>query len=186
MEKIFDFLHQVEKLKDTLRYNQTSGGRKESSAEHSWRLSLMVFVVAEKLKLDMNVDRAIKIAIVHDLAESITGDIDAVRIAKGEISKEEKQKLEIEAMETLRTMLSDEIGTEIVALWEEYEKCETQEAKYVKALDKLETLTQLIEAGYAFYDQPEYIANYADKAVHNFPQLIPMLGIVKRKLKTEF
>lgn len=163
-------------MKDTLRYNQTSGGREESSAEHSWRLSLMVFVVAEKLKLDLNVDRAIKIAIgMHDLANQSQRRHRCCADCKRRNFQREKQQLEIEAMEKLRSMLPDEIGTEVVALWEEYEKSETQEAKYLKALDKLETLTQLIEAGYAFYDQPEYIANYADKAVRNFPELTPIL-----------
>ncbi|EKD58978.1 MAG: hypothetical protein ACD_56C00015G0006 [uncultured bacterium] len=141
MEKIFDFLHQVEKLKDTLRYNQTSGGRKESSAEHSWRLSLMVFVVAEQLKLKLDVFRAIKIAIVHDIAESITGDIDAIKVHDGEITKEEKHELEISALQKIREMLPVNIGQEIFDLWNEYEENETQEAKYIKALDKIETLT---------------------------------------------
>jgi putative hydrolase of HD superfamily len=186
MKKIFYFLHQAEKLKDTLRYNQTSSGRKESSAEHSWRLSLMVFTVASELKLEIDVFRALKIAIVHDIAESITGDIDAVRVHKGEISKEEKFKLEILAMQRIKEMLSAETGKEIASLWEEYEKNETSEAKYVKALDKIETLTQLVEAGYKTYDYPEMIANYADKAVKNFPPLLPMLKILKGKLKMEF
>jgi len=62
----------------------------------------------------------------------------------------------------------------------------TPEARFVKALDKIETLTQIAEAGHKIYDAPEFIANYADQAVRNFPLLEGMLKIVKRKLKAEF
>lgn len=186
LEKIFNFLHKVEKLKSTLRYNQTSEGRKESSAEHSWRLSLMVFVVARELKMKLDIDKAIRIAIAHDLAEALTGDIDAVKIAEGRATKADKEKLELDAMEKLKETLPEEIGREIYGLWNEYEAGETTEARFVKALDKIETLTQLYEAGYKFYDKPEFIANYADKAVKNIPELTDILKIVKRKIKEEF
>jgi putative hydrolase of HD superfamily len=53
LKKIFAFLRQAEKMKSAMRYNQTTGGRKESSADHSWRLVLMVFIVAEELGLDI-------------------------------------------------------------------------------------------------------------------------------------
>jgi hypothetical protein len=62
----------------------------------------------------------------------------------------------------------------------------TKEAMFVKALDKIETLTQLVETGYTIYDKPQFIANYANKAVNKYPELLPLLKIVKRKLKEEF
>lgn len=186
LEKIFDFLHLVENLKSTLRYNFTKTGRKESSAEHSWRLSLMLFVLIKELKIAVDTEKSIKIALAHDLAEAITGDIDAVLVAEGKASQQEKQKLESEAMAKIRATLPQEIGQEIYNLWKEYDDNSTKEAKCVKAVDKLETLTQLIEAGYQTYDKPQFIANYADKAVENFPELKEALVIIKRKLKQEF
>lgn len=187
MEKIFDFLHKVEKLKSVIRYsNRAIHGRQESSAEHSWRLALMVFVFAEELNLDIDVDYAVRMAIVHDLAEAITGDIDALDIYDGKVSKEEKEKMEIVAMDELKNTLSDNLGLDIYDLWHEYENGETREAKFVKALDKIETLTQVYEAGYGFYNRPEFIPHYADKAVKNFPELISALMIVKVKLKEEY
>ncbi|MDD5750351.1 MAG: HD domain-containing protein [Candidatus Pacebacteria bacterium] len=186
LEKIFDFLHIVENLKSVLRYNFTSSGRKESSAEHSWRLSLMVFLLAKELRLDADFEKCVKMALVHDLAESITGDIDAVLVAEGKASKEEKQKLESEAMEKIKASLPREMGREIYDLWKEYEDHSSKEAKFVKALDKLETLTQLVEAGHKTYDKPQFIANYADKAVADFPELKAALAIIKRDLKDEF
>lgn len=186
LEKIFDFLHKIENLKSTLRYNKTTSGRKESTAEHTWRLALITFIIADELKLNIDVNKAIKIALVHDLAEALTGDIDAILIAEGKFSKDEKKRQEIEAIMNLQHTLPEVIGKEISDLWHEYNDCETKEAKFVKALDKIETLTQLAESGYKIYDKPEFIANYANKSVKSFPELSEMLKIVKRKLKFEF
>lgn len=186
LEKIFDFLQMAEKLKSTLRYNKTTSGRQESSADHSWRLALMIFILADELKLEINVNRAVKIALVHDLAEALTGDIDAILIAEGKVSKEEKEKQEVVAVDKLQKILPKSIGQEVTDLQNEYNENKTWEAKFVKALDKIETLTQLAESGYKIYDKPEFIANYADKAVREFPALKDALKIVKKKLKAEF
>jgi putative hydrolase of HD superfamily len=187
LEKLFDFLRTAGKLKNTLRYSEiNSDARRESVADHSWRLSLMVLIVQKELSLNLDVDRAVEIALVHDLAESLTGDIDAVVIARGEISSEEKSRNELEAMLKIKNMLPESSRDRIFELWQEYEKGITAEAKFVKALDKLETITQLIEMGHRVYDAPDFIATYADKYIENFPELIPMLRIIKIKLKSEY
>lgn len=92
MEKMFCFLHQVGKLKDTYRFSQVETLKNtESTADHSWRLSLMAFIVADELKLDINVERAVRIAIVHDIIESVTGDVDYRLIVENKVTKEEKK-----------------------------------------------------------------------------------------------
>lgn len=186
LEKIFSFLHKIENLKSTLRYSDTTSGRRESTAEHTWRLALLTFLIADELKLDLDVLRSVKIALVHDLAEALTGDIDAILIVNWTVSKEEKEKQEIEATKVLSDILPDSIGKEISGLWHEYNDNKTKEAKFVKALDKIETLTQLAETGYKIFDEHEFIAIYADKHVKAFPELMGMLKILKRKLKEEF
>ncbi|MDA3837294.1 MAG: HD domain-containing protein [Nanoarchaeota archaeon] len=186
LEKIFDFLKEIENLKSTLRYNKTTSGRTESSADHSWRLALTTFIIADELKLNLDITKSIKIALIHDIAEALTGDIDAISIADGKISNEDKIQQEKEAIIELKNTLPKSIGKEISDLWYEYEANTTKESKFIKALDKIETLTQLAETGYKIYDRPEFIANYANKAVKNFPELTDALIIVKRKLKIEF
>ncbi len=184
--KIFDFMRKIEKLKSTLRYNETTSGRKESTADHSWRLALFAFVVADELQLEIDINRAVKIALVHDIAEALTGDIDAILIAEGKVLVEDKNTQEETAIKELKETLPEEIGEEIFGLWNEYEESKTKEARFIKALDKIETLTQLAESGYKTYDKPQFIANYADRAVAKFPELLDVLKIVKRKLKDEF
>lgn len=186
LKKIFNFLHKIEKLKSALRYNRTTSGRRESVAEHSWRLALVTFVIADELKLDIDVNRSIKIALVHDLAEALTGDIDSILIAEGKVSEEEKERQEIEAIMNLQKTLPKVVGKKISDLWHEFNECKTREAKFVTALDKIETLAQLVESGYKLYAKPEFLAKYANKSVKAFPELLDTLKIVKRKLKLEF
>jgi len=186
LNKIFNFFEQAGKLKEVERYNEKRNGIKESAADHSWRLALMAFAIAQELNLNLDILKAVKIALVHDIAESVTGDIDAVLIMEGKFSKEEKKKEEMEAMGKIKNIAPEEIGGEIYSLWEEYETGETWEARFIKALDKLETLAHLSESGYKTYDKPELIPRYADEAVKNFPELLPLLKIVKQKLKEEF
>lgn len=186
LEKIFDFFSQAGKLKDVLRYNEKKNGTKESVADHSWRIALMAFIMAEELDLPVDTLRAVKIALVHDIAESITGDIDAILIMEGKILKEEKAKKEKKAIEEIKNFASGKTGKEIYELWKEYEDNQTDEAKFIKALDKLETLMHLTESGYRTYDKPELIPTYADKTVSDFPKLSPLLNVIKGKLKEEF
>ena len=186
IDNIFDFLRTAEHLKSMLRYSSTTSGRKESVADHSWRVALMVFVVGDGLRLKIDVGRAVKMAIVHDIAESITGDIDFVRISDGEVSREEKRLVEQVAMTELQETLSGSAGEELCSLWVEYETGLTEVARFVRAIDKLETLTQLVETGYPTYDRPELIAHYADVAVDAFPELRPMLRALKGRLREEF
>lgn len=186
LEKVFKFFHQAGKLKTTMRFLEGKDIVRESSAAHSWRLSLMTFVLADELKLNLDTEKALKIAIVHDIAESITGDIDFVLISGGVVSREKKKKLEEGAMQEIKNSLSEKAGKEIYNLWKEFETQSSNEAKFVKALDKLETLTHLIEVGYKGYDRPEIIASYADKAVKAFPELSEALKKIKKELKLEF
>ena len=186
LEKIFKFFHQAEKLKTTMRFLESKDIVQESSAAHSWRLSLMTFVIASELKLSLNTEKALKIAIVHDLAESITGDIDYLLITNGKVPKEEKKKLEENAMQQIKNSLPKKIGNEIYNLWKEFETQSSNEGKFVKALDKLETLTHLVEVGYKAYDKTEVIPTYANEAVKTFPELSEVLKKIKKELKLEF
>lgn len=186
IEQIVDFLHRVENLKSTLRYCHTTTGRKESSAEHSWRLALMVFMAAEGSGIKIDMDRAMRMALVHDIAEAITGDIDFAVITEGRMTKKEKQDLEIKAINELAGILPEKRGEEIKSLWEEYEDGKTDEARFVKALDKIETLLQIGEMGYEKYDKPELIGIYGNKEIKNCPELLEMMRQAKNVLKVEF
>lgn len=185
LEKIFDFLHVINDLKTTMRY-EVFDIEGDSSADHSWRLSFMVFIIADELNLDIDVSKAMKIAIVHDLPEAITGDIDYIHVREGRVSKEDKNKDEIEAIKKMQALLPEKIGKEIFELWEEYEYSKTKEALFVKALDKIETITYIIEKGREYTQEDIIGTDYVDKHVKNFPELKGVLKELKIRLRKEF
>jgi 5'-deoxynucleotidase YfbR-like HD superfamily hydrolase len=178
----------AEDLKKTTRYLIRKKINRESAADHSWKAALMVFILAEELNLKIDKEKALKLAIIHDLAEAITGDIDYGLIVSGKVKEKDKRAGERRAMRRLARMLPARAGKEIADLWLEYEQQKTGEAKFVKAIDKLETISHLIKIGYPGFanDRPEIIPNYADKSVSQFPELVGFSNQLKKNLKKEF
>ncbi|MCQ4160055.1 HD domain-containing protein [Roseomonas sp. GC11] len=146
IDGLLAFLRAAEALKGVLRSAHGSGGRQESTAEHSWRLALMAMVLARGLgPLDMA--RLLKLCLVHDLGEALHGDIpapeQASRQAEGQAGGQGGKAAQERAdLATLTAPLPAPERAEILALWEEYEAGATREAALVKGLDKLETLLQ--------------------------------------------
>lgn len=137
LENYLRFIREVERLKSVERTAWTSSGRRESTAEHSWRLALLAMVLCgEYPRLDRL--RVLQLALVHDLGETYDGDIPAV--AQGDPAA--KERVERAAVERLAGCLPEGTGRELRGVWEEYEACRTPEAKLVKALDKAETILQ--------------------------------------------
>ena len=137
---VLDFLRGAEQLKNTIRRCYTSEGRSESVAEHSWRLCLMALVFEDHFP-DVDFARLVKICLIHDLGEAIGGDIPAPEQA----GLPDKSAAERRDLLTLLAPLPGRLRDEIAALWDEYERAATAEAKLAKGLDKLETILQHIQ-----------------------------------------
>lgn len=137
LDGILHFLRRAESMKDTLRSGFTSGGRRESVADHTWRLCLMALVLCDRFP-DVDAGRLLRICLVHDLGEAIHGDVPAPEQgAPGEKAEQERRDLV-----DLTGSLPEPLRDEIVGLWDEYEAAATPEARLAKALDKLETILQ--------------------------------------------
>jgi len=146
------FYETVVKLKEIKRRGWIERGVKdpESISDHSFMVALLCLIVP-KQGIDKN--KAVKMALVHDLAESITGDyISTENWSGGTISKEEQLKKEEQAMKEILPLLDNETAKEIVSLWKEYEEGETTEARFVKDVDALEVLLQ----AYDYYSKKNY------------------------------
>lgn len=154
--KYKNILQLAENLKKELRHSWLSNGRQESVAEHSWRLSLMVMMFASKLDQPVDVHKCLKMAVIHDLPEAITGDIPT--LGDSDIHKD-KYENECRAMSQIRDTLNNTLGKEWFDLWQEYEKRESYEAKFVNALDKLEVIIQHNEADIKTWTDVEKAAN---------------------------
>jgi putative hydrolase of HD superfamily len=131
------FIQQAEALKNVLRSAHTSTGRRESTAEHTWRLCLLAMVFADELG-DVELSHVLQLCVVHDLGEALHGDIPAT--AQHQVP----DKSERERRDLLQLMqpLPQPLQARLLALWEDYEFGRSREARLVKALDKLETLIQ--------------------------------------------
>ena len=132
---ILAFLDEANRLKDTLRSGCTPEGRQESTAEHSWRLSLLAVLLGDRME-GIDLLRLIKICLVHDLGEAISGDVPAVVQTKGD-NRAERERADLL---TLCAPLPQDLRAEIVGLWDEYAAAATKEAIFAKGLDKIETM----------------------------------------------
>jgi putative hydrolase of HD superfamily len=137
IEALIGFLKEVEKFKACERTCQTtSHGRAESDAEHSWHLAVFLLLL-EKEFGEIDFTKTLKMALIHDLPEIYAGDTNPYRGDTGD--KEVKEK---EAARQLFGSLPEEVSQTLAALFDEYLAQETDEAKFVKAADKLMPLIQ--------------------------------------------
>lgn len=112
----------------------------ESISDHMYRMGIISMFAPSTI--DSN--RCVKIALVHDIAESIVGDITPVC----PITKEEKHQRELDSVVYLRDLLkpfNEPVANELYELWNEYENISTKEARFVKDVDKFELLVQCVE-----------------------------------------
>lgn len=131
------FIKELEQLKNVTRTAWTSDGHRESTAEHSWRLSLLAGLMLHEFP-QLDGAKVLMMALVHDIGELYDGDISAAELP----DSQEKYKSEAAAVQRAVSSLQEPLRTQITGLWEEYEKGETPEARLVKALDKAETIIQ--------------------------------------------
>jgi putative hydrolases of HD superfamily len=143
---LLEFLRLVGKLKKLKRTGWIRSGvvEPESDSDHMHRAAICAMLIPSTLHEGTLIDRdrCIRMALTHDLCESIAGDY----TPHCKISKEEKHRLEREAMLEIRTMLGGSpVGQELLDLWEEYEAGTTPESRFVKDIDKFEMILQADE-----------------------------------------
>lgn len=146
LQNTLKFLHVAEGLKRELRHSWLSDGRRESVAEHTWRVALMAMAIEEYLPQKVNSERLLKMIIIHDLVEVYATDIPAFDTMNNIKVKEQKRQNEMKAIEKIRNLLGNDTGQQFYDLWLEFEHKKTYEAKVANALDKLEAQIQHNEA----------------------------------------
>ena len=137
LDQQLKFSAEIDKM--TQVYRRTlliSGERQENDAEHSWHVAVMALLFKEYCIEEPNVERAIKMMVVHDLIEIYAGDTFAYDV-KGNRDKAEREAL---AADKLYSQLPEEQGAELRALWEEFDAMETVDAKYAACMDRLQPL----------------------------------------------
>jgi 5'-deoxynucleotidase YfbR-like HD superfamily hydrolase len=144
-------------IKFIFRSIELMKNRKESVADHCWKLSLLIILTQPYLDRKINFEKAIKMAIIHDLAEALIGDIPIVNLLKDERSANKKLEEESKIFNSLKDFLGEDLGEEILSLWLEFEENESYEANVVNALDKLEAQLQQNQLGITTWKELEKI-----------------------------
>lgn len=135
LDMLLSFIAQCDKMKNIQRRTLIAdGSRTETDAEHSWHLALMAMVLSEYAPEKTDIDHAIRLAIVHDLVEIYAGDTFCYDVN----ANKDKAERELRSADMLFSLPPEEKGTELRRYWEEFEQCETPEARYVNALDRLQ------------------------------------------------
>lgn len=150
--EFLDILHVAERLKDTPRHCTTTNRRTESVAEHSWRVSLMAFLLKGEFP-EADMDKVVKMCLIHDLGECFTGDIPTFVKTDGDRAVEDS------LLGRWVASLPQAVSEELAALFREMDAQETLEAKIYKSLDKLEALIQHNESPLDTWSDNEYGLN---------------------------
>ena len=147
--ELIEILAVAEKLKCVTRHCDTSSGRRESVAEHSWRIALMAMLLTPEFpEADMN--KVIRMCLIHDLGEAFTGDIPTFDKSQAQ------EQAEKAAYDRWVASLPADPREEFTALLAQMEALQTQEARIYKALDKLEAVIQHNESDISSWLPLEY------------------------------
>lgn len=146
LQNVLKLIKLGENLKTEMRHSWLSNGRRESVAEHTWRVSLMAMAIEPYLHNKIDSEKLLKMIIIHDLVEAYSKDIPAFDTMDNKEAKEQKFINEVAAIEKIRDLLGGTQGQQFYDYWFEFEQKITYEAKVANALDKLEAQVQHNEA----------------------------------------
>lgn len=134
-----NFIKEIDKVKYIQRKTKLfNSDRNENDAEHSWHLAVMAIVLAEHSNEDIDVLKVVKMVLIHDIVEIDAGDTFIYDTQKDHANTDEERL----AAHRIFGLLPKEQAEDMIAVWEEFKAGETKEAKFAKAMDRLEPLLQ--------------------------------------------
>lgn len=159
-----EFIKEIDKLKYIQRKTKLlNSDRYENDAEHSWHLALMAMILFEHADESVDILKVIKMVLIHDIVEIDTGDTFIYDTQKAHSNTEEERL----AAHRIFGLLPGYQAEELIAIWEEFEAGETQDAKFARAMDRLEPLLQNSSNNGGTWNEPgvNYNKVYAKKSV---------------------
>jgi putative hydrolase of HD superfamily len=171
VQAILRFFLEVDKLKSVERRNWLAdGSRRENTAEHSWHLGIAAMIMAPLSAEPVDVGRAVCMALVHDIVEIDAGDTFAYDQSEVAATKRAREE---QAADRLFGLLPDVVGNHFRELWEEYERGDTAEARFVMGVDRLAPmLLNMAEGGSTWREHGINRARVIDR---NGPHIEPAL-----------
>ncbi|MBL4726351.1 MAG: HD domain-containing protein [Rhizobiaceae bacterium] len=138
------FLTEADKLKSVLRATTLcDASRRENSGEHSWHIALYAMTLAEYAIKPVDINRVIKMLLIHDLVEIDAGDTPI----HGDYDPAEIAAIEERAADRIFGLLPAEQGKEFRALWDEFEAAESDDAVFAKSVDRVQPVISNLESG---------------------------------------
>jgi putative hydrolase of HD superfamily len=139
LQQQIQFIREIDNLKHVLRRTRLfNNSRFENDAEHSWHLAVMAIALSEYSNEPIDLNRVIKMVLIHDLTEIDAGDT----FLYDDIRNSSTLQKEAEGAERIFGLLPGEQKDEFIKIWQEFEKRETPESKFAAAIDRLEPLLQ--------------------------------------------
>ncbi len=139
LEQQITFILELERLKGVLRASRPIGlERRENSAEHSWHVALLAYLLAEYADEPIDVNRVIKMLLVHDIVEIDAGDTPAFLLVDPAL----QQEAELAAAERIFKLLPADQAAELRQLWEEFDARQSPESRFANALDRFMPMLQ--------------------------------------------
>ena len=133
------FIKEIDKVKYIQRKTKLfNSDRCENDAEHSWHLALMAIVLAEHSNEPIDVLKVVKMVLIHDIVEIDAGDIFLYDSQLNHDNTDEERL----AANRIFGLLPEKQAQDFIAIWEEFEARETNEAKFARSMDRLEPLLQ--------------------------------------------
>jgi putative hydrolases of HD superfamily len=148
LEAQFAFLNEADRLKSVLRATTlVDGSRPENSGEHSWHLALYALVLADQAGPGVDINRVIRMLLIHDLVEIDVGDV-PIHSANGQAhASVETQAAEAKAADRIFGLLPPDLANSLRTLWEEFEAAQTPDALFAKSLDRVQPVMANLMSG---------------------------------------
>lgn len=148
LEAQFAFLNEADRLKSVLRATTlVDGSRPENSGEHSWHLALYALVLADQAAPGVDINRVIRMLLIHDLVEIDVGDV-PIHSANGLAhASDATQAAESRAADRIFGLLPADQRDSLRALWQEFEEAETPDARFAKSLDRVQPVMANLMSG---------------------------------------
>lgn len=146
IDSLLPFIKEIDRLKKVERQALIhNGGRQENTAEHSWHLAMTVMVFEKMSPVKLDINKAVKMALLHDVVEIDAGDV----FVYADLSN--KHDKEVKARDRIFGLLPEALAQEFTDIWNEFEEGSSPEAKYVSAIDRfLPLYSNYLNNGYSW------------------------------------
>ncbi len=180
LDRQLRFVSEIDGLKGVLRQTMLPGpARRENSAEHSWHLAMMALVLGEYAPPGTDLSRVIGMLLVHDLVEIDAGDLFVYADAAQQRRQEAAERA---AADRIFALLPPDQAGRLRQLWDEFEERQSPEARFARALDRLQPMLENLDAGGGTWQEHAVTADQVLAKVALITDGAPALGQYARDM----